>query len=429
MTPRRVVLAGCVLAIGAAGCAGGTAPGTGASGAAAGSGPAGGRATITFQLKAEPEEAAVYRSLVTAYGQSGGGPVELVPVGRKDHLTRLTSAFASGKPPDVFLLNYRDYAPFVVRGAIEPIGPLLAPAGVDLGGYYEEPVAAFTYDGALQCMPQNISSMVVYWNTDLFATAGVPEPTPDWSWADFTAAARALTSGSVKGLGFDPSITRLAPVIWGNGGRIVDDPTAPTRTTLDEPAAREALEAMLALTREGLTPTREEVAAQELIDRFLTGKLAMLLSSRVEVPALREQRGLAFDVAPLPGIKKPASILHSDAYCIARASRNKQEAARFIAYAVGRQGASLTALGGRTVPSLKAVANSPAFLDPVRAPQHSQVFLDNIPHLQHTPVLPRWPEVEDIIETELTRAFHDGAPLEQVLAAIHTQADPLLTQR
>ena len=387
--------------------------------------PAGNAAApIVVQIKAEPEEAAVYRSLVAGYREAGGGEVELVTVGRKDHLTRLSTAFASGDAPDVFLINYREYAPFVQRGAVEPVGPLLE--GVDLAAYYEQPLRAFTYGGALQCMPQNISSLVVYWNRGLFAEAGVAAPEPGWTWAEFVKTARALTRDGVKGVGIDPSITRMAPFIWSSGGAIVDDDSAPTRTTLHEPGARAALQAVVDLIGTGATPSKEQLAAQGLEEQFMTGKVAMFLSSRVEVPALREQRGLDFDVAGLPVLGEPASVLHSDAYCVASSSPNKEAAAKFIAYAVGQQGQTITALGGRTVPSLRSVATSPAFLSPTRAPASSQVFLDAIPHLRHTPVTPSWPEVEDVIGTQLQRAFEDGVPLDEALAAIRAQADPLL---
>jgi multiple sugar transport system substrate-binding protein len=384
---------------------------------------------IVVQVRAEPEEAAVYRSLVSAYRDSGGGEVELVAVGRGEHLTRLSTAFASGDAPDVFLINYREYAPFAQRGAIAPVGPMLAERGVDFADYYEEPLRAFTYDGALQCMPQNISSLVVYWNRALFRDAGVEPPRAGWSWSEFARTAEALTGDGVKGVGIDPSITRMAPFIWSSGGAIVDDDAAPTRTTLHEPGARAALDAVADLVASGVTPTKDEVAAQGLVERFMTGKVAMVLSSRVEVPALREQAGLDFDVAGLPVIGEPASVLHSDAYCVASGSPNQDAAARFIAYAVGRQGQTVTALGGRTVPSLRSVATSPAFLSPTRAPASSQVFLDAIPLLRHTPVIPSWPEVEDIIGTQLERAFADGVPLEEALAEIRRQADPLLARR
>jgi multiple sugar transport system substrate-binding protein len=183
---------------------------------------------------------------------------------------------------------------------------------------------------------------------------------------------------------------------------------------------------MVALIGTGATPSKDQLAAQGLPEQFMTGKVAMFLSSRVEVPALREQRGLDFDVAALPTMDEPASVLHSDAYCVASSSEKQEAAAKFVAYAVGEQGQTLTALGGRTVPSMRSVASSPAFLSPTRAPASSQVFLDAIPLLRHTPVTPSWPEVEDVIGTQLQRAFEDGVPLDEVLTEIQAQADPLL---
>lgn len=408
---------------------GGNGDDTGGSDGSESSGSEGRPASITFQVKAEPEEAAVYRSLLTAYEGAGGGDVEMIAVGRKDHLTRLSTAFASGDAPDVFLINYREYAQFVQRGAVEPVGPLLGGMGVSRGDYYEEPMKAFTYDDELQCLPQNISSLVVYWNTALFDAAGVEPPKAGWTWDEFVSTATALTKDGVKGVGIDPSITRMAPFIWSRGGTIVDDNDKPTRTTLHEPGARAALQSVVDLIESGVTPSKVEMASQGLEEQFMTGKVAMFMSSRVEVPALREQRGLEFDVAALPTMGRPASVLHSDAYCIASSSRHKDAAAEFIAYAVGQQGQTLTALGGRTVPSLRSVATSAAFLSPTRTPVSSQVFLDAVPHLQHTPVTPSWPEIEDIMGTQLQRAFEDGVPLDEVIAAIQKQVDPLLQNR
>ncbi|HEU5471353.1 MAG TPA: sugar ABC transporter substrate-binding protein [Actinophytocola sp.] len=417
---KLVVLASVVL-LGLAACADG--------GEEADAGTGNGTAKITVQIGADPEEAAVYRSLVTAYRDGGGGEVELVTVGRGDHLTRLSTAFASGGAPDVFAINYRQYAPLVQRGAVRPIGPLLEAEGLKLSDYYEEPLRAFSYVGALQCMPQNISSLVVYWNRGLFTAANVAAPKAGWTWNDFTATAKALTTGEVKGAGIDSAIIRMAPFIWSNGGTVVDNDETPTRTTLHEPAARAALDGVAALIASGAMPTKEQLAAQGLPEQFMAGKLAMFLSSRVEVPALREQAGLDFDVAALPVLGKPASILHSDAYCVASGSANPAAAAKFVAYAVGQQGQNITALGGRTVPSLRSVATSPAFLSPTRAPASSQVFLDAVAHLRHTPVTPSWPEVEDVIDTQLQRAFEDGVPLDEVIAEIQKQADPLLQRR
>lgn len=416
LRPRRAALVA-VLA---------TALGTAACGS--GGGPA--DQTLRLQVSGEPEETAVYAAVAQAYTQSSGREVEVVEVAEKsDHLARLSTSFASGNPPEVFLLNFREYAQFVARGAVQPVEPLLAERGVDQADYFEQPIEAFTYDGELQCMPQNISSLVVYWNTALFAERGVAPPSPGWTFEDFEATARALTfpDEGVRGVGLTPDLIRLAPFVWSAGGEVVDDTDDPTRFTLDTPQARAGVDAVVGMARDGLVPTESEVAAQDLQTRFITGKLGMLLSSRREVPALREVEGLEWDVASLPVIGEPASILHSDAYCIS-AGADPEAAADLVAFAVGQQGQSISSLGGRIVPSLRSVAQSPVFLDPTRDPASSQVFLDAIDEIRRTPVTPSWPEIEDISTEQLTRAFYDGGDVGEYLDEIARQADPLLSK-
>ena len=372
----------------------------------------GGPSHLRVQVSGEPEETKVYQAVVAAFEKEDDDiDITLVEIPEKDeHLAKLATSFAGGDAPEVFLINYREYAQFVVRDAIEPIEGFLGDNDVKLEDYYPQPIEAFTYQGALQCMPQNVSSLVVYFNKDLFEAAGMKAPPKGWDWTEFREVALQLTNGQVHGLGIEPSIIRLAPFVWANGGEIVDDNTDPSRFTLDEPASREALEFLVNLVREDrVVPDEDAVAAQDLETRFVSGKLAMYLSSRRDTPVFREVQGLNWDVAPLPTGKQPAGILHSDAYCLAAGADPalREDAARFIAFATGEQGQTITALGGRTVPSLKSVADSGAFLDPTQAPAHSNVFLDGVPHIRRTPVTPTWTEIEDIAEEILTRAFYE----------------------
>jgi multiple sugar transport system substrate-binding protein len=424
---KRYLAASAIVAfLVASACSEGPGNGSGPGSAAEPSG------TVEFQFEGEQEEIVVYEAVIEAFEKANPKiDIELTPVpDRDEHLQRLTTSMAAGKPPDVFLVNFRFYSQFVARGGIEPFGQHAADVGVDPSNYFEPPVEAFTFDGELQCMPQNISSLVVYYNRRLFQDAGIEEPPDDWTWDDFRSTALALTGGDVRGLGIEPSIIRMAPFVWGNGGELVDDLVSPSRFTLDTPEAREALEFITGLVRDDkVVPTEEEIAAQDLETRFTTDKLGMLLSSRRDVPAFREVAGLDWDVAPLPTGEEPAGILHSDAYCIARDSDNIAAAAEFISFAIGDQGQRLTALAGRTVPSLQEVATTPAFLDPSQAPSRSQVFLDGIPNIRRTPVIPTWPEIEDVAEEILTRMFYEpGYTVERAVKELDEQTRDLLEE-
>ena len=123
-------------------------------------------------------------------------------------------------------------------------------------------------------------------------------------------------------------------------------------------------------------PDAVQEAAEGSESRFQNGRLGMFLNSRRGVPTYREIEAFDWDVAPLPQNKQRAGILHADAYCMAAATENKDAAWTFIEFANSAEGQTIIAASGRTVPSLKAVAESPAFLDPNAKPARSDVFLN-----------------------------------------------------
>ena len=388
-----------------------------------GDGGGGGGGPVSLQLFGDAEELAVYRDLAAAYKKETGDEVKLIEVAdREAHLQKLTTSFGGGSPPDVFLINYRNYGGFADRGVLDPVGPRLDGSDkLERGDFYPEPLEAFTFDGELECMPQNVSSLVVYYNRDLFRAAGLDDPAPDWTYADFAAAAARLTrEPDQHGVGVEPGVVRVAPFVWSAGGELVDDPSRPTRFTLDSPAARRGLQAFLDLARFG--PDDREVESKSLDERFLDGELAMLMSSRREVPTLRTIKGFDWDVAAFPRLARKAGVLHSDAYCIAKGDR-ADAAWRFVEFAVGPEGQRITAEGGRTVPSLKEVAASDAFLDPGAKPRSSKVFLDAVPTIERLPTSANWPEVEDAADLAFEEAFYEGGSVDDLLERLGRETE------
>ncbi len=376
---------------------------------------------ITLMLWAEPEELPAYRDVVASFERAEPeAEVNLVPFGeREDLLTRLSTSFAGGTPPDLFLLNYRFIGQYAERGVLDPVQERVDSSDVfSQEDFFPQALDAFTFDGVLTCLPQNVSSLVVYYNVDLFRDIGLDAPPEGWTFFDMVQLARSLTvdedgDGKVDryGLGVEASIIRLAPFIWSNGGSLVDDPDAPTRFTLEEPAAVEVMQSFFDLREEYLViPTEQEIEAQADEDRFLNGTAAMLLASRRETPSLRTITDFEWDVAPLPVFQEPVGVLHSDAYCMTRQSAHKEAAWRFMEFALGPEGQRITAEAGRTVPSLIEVANSEAFLDPDQPPASSQVFLDTIPHIRRLPTISTWPEIEDRTDELLEIGMYHRVP-------------------
>jgi multiple sugar transport system substrate-binding protein len=415
-------------------------------------GAGGGGEAVRVLVFGDPEELQAYRDVARSYEQrDDGGPVQLVEAGdRTDLLARLSTSLAAGNPPDVVLLNYRYYGQFAARKAFEPLTERLAgSAAFDEEDFYPQALDAFRWRGEQLCMPQNVSSLVVYYNRDLFRQEGLPEPQEGWTFTEMVSIAARLTldaagnpvaatdpdqgggsgQAEVYGLGVEPTLIRIAPFVWSNGGELVDDERRPTRFTLDTPEATKALEDFLGVrARSRVTPADVEVEAEDDESRFANGRLAMLLSSRRSTPTFRAIRDFEWDVAPLPVHREAAGILHSDAYCLAADSDRKDEAWRFVEFALGREGQRITARTGRTVPSLIEIARSDAFLDPSRPPRRSQVFLDGIATIRRVPVISTWPEIEDAAEPILENGFYLGHPAERVAGELDEATRPLFAR-
>lgn len=387
---------------------------------------------VSFMIFGDPAELQAYQNLVKAFeAKYPDQKIELIHIpDQADYRQRLAADFAAGTPADVVLINYRRFSAFAAKGALEPLGPYLEKSAlIQADDFYPEAIAAFQWGRqGLMCIPQNMSSLVVYYNKNLFQAAGLAYPQAEWTWDDFLSAARALTQDhdgdgrfDQHGLGVEPTLQRVAPFIWQNGGDVVRiERSVWTRElALDQPPALEAIQWFIDLqVKHHVVPNAVEAEAEDYESRFLNGRVAMYLNSRRGVPTYRTITKFDWDVAPLPRKRwRHSSVLHADGYCLPSLSPRKAAAWKFIEYANSVEGQTLVARSGRTVPSLKAVAVSPAFLDPAAKPLNSRVFLDTIPYLRMLPRLVHWSDIEDITGDELERAFYGQAKLAEVIKA------------
>ena len=405
--------------------------------------------SFRFAFWGDPAEQIAYERVIEGFETTHPDidvVVDYTP-GQSDYYRKITTDFAAAAPPDLFLINYRQFGQYAARGVLQPVAPYLASSETIAAKDYA-PVAmdAFTFRGREQtCMPQNVSSLVVYYNADLFIANDVPLPAAGWTWDEFVAAAEALTQDSdgdgqtdLYGVVVEPVLYRMAPFVWSAGGEIVDDLDNPTTLTLDTPEALEGLETFISLgvTGHNVVPSEEEVAAEDDGARFMRGGAAMFLQSRREVPTLREIDGFTWDVAPLPVIDEAATVLHSDAFCMAAAAEDKDAVWAFVEYAAGEEGQRILAETGRIVPVLESVAQSAVFLEglPIGSdapgtgdaaateveampPASSAVFLDNIAVIHRLPSISTWPEVEDAFNAEFDRSFYEAIDLPAAVAA------------
>ncbi len=388
--------------------------------------PADTQSTVSFAFAGDSAELAAYQTLIDAF--EAEHPEITVQVrhapSRQDFEQKLITMFDAGSPPDLVLLNYRRVARFAADGDLHPAGSDVLDEDLS-AAFYPIAIDAFTHEGELWCVPQNISSLVVYINQDLFARAGLERPAADWTWDDFLQTAVGLNAlgPEIHGAAIEPNLYRLAPFLWQAGGQIAvsgSDLLPPI------PQNMQALTWFTELqTAHGVVPTQLEAQALSAEDRFLSGTVGMFFDSRRLTPILRQTAEFSWDVAPLPQGAQAAGVLHSDGYCLGQPP--SAETLEFLRFAVSEEGQKIMAQTGRTVPSRISVANSTAFLDPAKVPASSHVWLDGVEQLELIPWHPAWVELEKMASAEIEQVFYGLNTPEGAIVKINTRAETILS--
>jgi multiple sugar transport system substrate-binding protein len=406
---------------------------------------------IRFAFFADPSEAVAYAQLIDRFEAAQDDfkiePIvisssNVAPLGRLLPASKypewLQGSFTSNNPPDVFLFTYRDLGAYDTRGVLEPIDPLLATSrSLNEADFYPEALSLFRpMNKPLMAIPQNLSSLVVYYNTDMFDSAGIADPSDGWTWDEFSAAAEKLTVDTdgdgrtdIHGVTFDPTIHRYAAAIWGAGGEMFDDVYQPTKLTIDTPEARKGIEWITSLGPTGIkaTPTMDERMLLDDTQRFRSGQAAMLIQSRRVVAFLRDNAVVPWDVAPLPVGLMPANVSHSDGLGILSGSTRKEGAWAFLEFAMGEEGQTILAESGRTVPSMVRVAESDSFLKGgsltsvlgyTQSPRNARAFIDNIGISRPLPSTTTWPTAVWEMDRAFKKAFYDDGDVDAAVTSL-----------
>ena len=272
---------------------------------------------------------------------------------------------------------------------------------------------------------------MVFWNKDLFDEAGVPYPKPGWTWDDYLKAAKMLTfdfdeDGRVDQYGTLAGDWRH--FVWQNKGEIVDNPANPTRSTMDTPAVRDALQWLVDLRfKHHVTPQPGEFADMGGYEMFMTGKVAMVFGGHWDVPTYSKITRFRWDVASLPKGKVRANNAYGSCLSIPSKSRHKEAAWRYIKFLAGVKGQEIMVGSDFSTPARKSIARSRYFLQP--PPDSEQVFVDEIAFGHPVPLTTKYLEMQLIYEEEMDLMWLGKRSVRDTCKVIDRRIDKVLERQ
>lgn len=248
---------------------------------------------MTFFFAANPDESAARLRVVGEFERRHPDIKVRVVRSGPGVMQQLSTFCAGGKCPDVLQAWELSYAELATRGVLQDLNDPLARDQAFAAELKADSVAplydTFALNGEQSAFPEQWSGNFLFYNTRLFAEAGVAAPPTawdkTWTFAEFLDAAKALTkrdgSGRVTQWGFVNTFVSYysAGLFALNNGVPWSTPRRnPTHFNFDNPAFMEAVQFYADLAnKHKVAPNASEVQSMSTPDLFAAGKAAIAL--------------------------------------------------------------------------------------------------------------------------------------------------------
>ena len=406
-----------------------------------------GPVTLQYGFYASEAEGQIWTKLCADFSRQSGRitvePYRTNPDG--DHFTRMNTLLAAGSESEVMMWTTKNLTAWAVKDTFLPLDEYVKRSKT----YKKDDIFPLEWSknvfrGKLLALALTHSPLVIFYNKDVFARAGVAEPPhkwddPKWTWDALLEMSRKLSKVSAtpeqSTFGYDngDSWWSVQPFFWSNGGELLSKDH--TKVQIDSKQVVEAFQWVADLRlRHKVNPTADDRRLTQggTNGMLFAGKLAMFGSITSAAPTLAAQKDLNWDIAPTP--RRTTQPWTRNPQLNITISKNNgakkvESAWQLIEHLAGEPGQKAMAELHRGLPANKKVALSEAWLTP-GAKQDWRVFVDaaeKFSHAEHEII--KFPEMDKLIADAYQKELLTGnASASQMAAAIKPQLEDLIRE-
>lgn len=341
---------------------------------------ASGDVTIWYYWETEGHQQAL-NSVIDDFNASQDAiTVEAKYVPFADFTKQLSVGASAGELPDLVILDNPDHASYAAMGIFADLTDRF-----DVSNYYEGPVNSCMLDGKLYGVPFGSNDLVLFYNEDMLADAGCEVPT---TWDELVDVAKKTTTGNTYGFAHSSLLNGEGTFnflcwVWSTGA---------TSYEMDSDGGIKALTLMQTLVDNGSFPKEAINWTQgDCMNQFVSGNLAMMINGTWQIPTMREEADINWNVAPIPQDAYQASGLGGENYAVISGG-NEEAAIKFLEYATSPDVCTYLMNAMGYISSDATIAETQFEGDEVY-----QVFVDEMQYAQARGPLPEWPDISDAI--------------------------------
>lgn len=257
--------------------------------------------------------------------------MEFIP--QDDYSTKLISSLATDAAPDVMQVESGMIARLVKAEAIQPLDENVLSVDTIKNDFIPASVDALQVDGKYYGLPTDVQTIVMYWNKDLAAAAGLDAEKGPQTWDELLDWAKKLTkfeNGKMiqSGWGEKGYHPEVQAFVVQNGGKMVDENGQ--YCFADDPKSVEAIKFLVDAYREHKVYDLQFMANWA---GFRVGKVAIMLGHPAMFGNLKQTApNINLGVGLIPAKEgKHTTIVTSWAY-VASKKANSEAATKWIQY-------------------------------------------------------------------------------------------------
>lgn len=293
------------------------------------------KTVITFWNGFTGTDGDVLKEIVAEYNATNTLNVEIqVEIMPWDSLyQKLATALPVGEGPDIIAYNTEYIASYAESGALAVINDLYETGGMDAKAIPAAMEENLKYNGEYYGVPCNMATLLLYYNKDLFAAAGLDPEAPPTTWDELESAALALTKevdGEQQygfGMATNNTIQMWPIMIWAGGDFIGED----GKSVFNSKENVDTITRWSKLIKEdGIAPA--VMTGADIDNLFAAGKLGMYFCGPWATGTF-DAAGINYGLAACPaGPAGPATLGTGVAMVMTADSKNKDGVYDFFKY-------------------------------------------------------------------------------------------------
>ncbi|GAA4431734.1 hypothetical protein GCM10023169_36580 [Georgenia halophila] len=297
-----------------------------------------------------------------------------------------------------------------------PLDDLAEEQGLDLSAYNDAMMQAMTVDGTVRAVPYDAEPVVLYYNKDLFAEAGLEEPGLDYTQEQFLSDAKALTGDGQYGVAVPPVFTGGPgmPVAFANGNVPVEN----GELNLTGPRFVEDMQWAFDLVAEHDVASAPQSgdASDVHLQEFTSGNAAMIIDGPWFYETLTSETEGEVGIAVVPSATgEPQGMIQGSGFGISQTCDDPEAAFANIMKITTPDVVGQVGRERGTVPSIAGSVDAWAEGKPEEDVAVVEALLESGVALETTPT---WNQLETVFSQHSSNGYRGNRTAEEILTTM-----------